>query len=487
MLKKSFWMALLLCLSISPVRAQTVEQTLFGDIEKALDQARAQYTNLYAPRNYDRAVAEYRGAAEDFKANKNLNVVRERVKRADGYLKTAAQNVVISRSLFAGVMAARQDALQANAPEFAKEAYEAASRRFTEAATSVEDGNIEVAKRRGAEAEEMFKKAELSAIQASIVGNVRKLLEYAANLKADNYAPRTAASARSLLAEAERQITSNRYDRNVAREKAEQAEYQAQIAIYLARLLPTLDADAKKREDFILAVQDSIGRVSEEIGFPVRFDQGFEAALSTLRLAARNLRQESQGLSRNLAAKARESADRAAEIDRLRRELAVLKGQKEELAVKEAAQAQALADKEAFERKIKGIEGLFFEDEGTVTRQGDNLIMSLHGLTFKSGSAQLSPQNILLLAKVQTAIRDFPDAPVEVGGHTDSAGNDDYNQVLSERRAQAVREFLLKSLNLPEGQITAVGYGETKPVGKNETEEGRAQNRRIDIVMTLKP
>lgn len=486
MLKKSSWMALLLCLSVSPVRAQTVEQTLFGDIEKALEQARAQYTNLYSPRTYDRAMAEYKGAVEDFKANKNLNVVRERAKRADGYLKTAAQNLVISRSLFAGVMAARQDALKANAPEFAKEAYEAASRRFTEAATSVEDGNVEAAKRRGAEAEEMFKKAELSAIQVSIVGNVRKLLDYAGNLKADNYAPRTAASARSLLTEAEKQIASNRYDRNVAREKAEQAEYQAQIAIYLSKLFPALDADAKKREDFILAVQDSIGRVSEEIGFPVRFDQGFEAALSTLRLAARNLQQENKSLSQNLAVRTKESAGRAAEIDRLKQELAALKGQKEELATREAAQAQALAAKEAFEQKIREVEALFSEEEGTVIRQGDRLILRLHGMTFKSGSAEISPQNFLLLARVQKAIRDFPDAPVEVGGHTDSAGNDDYNQVLSERRAQAVRDHLLKSMNLPEGQITAVGYGETKPVANNATEEGRAKNRRIDIVMTLK-
>ncbi|OGG46018.1 MAG: hypothetical protein A3F84_26025 [Candidatus Handelsmanbacteria bacterium RIFCSPLOWO2_12_FULL_64_10] len=486
MLKKWFLMAALSLLSPSLIRAQTVEQTLFGDIEKALEQARAQYANLYSPRNYDRATAEYKGAVEDFKANRNLNIVRERVKRADGYLKAAAQNVVISRSLFAGVMAARQDALKANAPEFAKEAYEAASRRFTEAASSVEGGDVEAAKRRGAEAEEMFKKAELTAIQASIVGNVRKLLEYAGNLKADSYAPRTVASARSLLTEAEKQITSNRYDRNVAREKAEQAEYQAQIAIHLSRLFPTLDADAKKREDFILALQDSIGRVSEEIGFPVRFDQGFDAALSTLRLAARNLRQEGQSLSQNLAARTKESASRAAEIDRLRRELAVLKGQKEELAAREAAQAQALAAREAFEQKIRGIEGLFSADEGTVIRQGDNLIVRLHGLTFKSGSAQLTPQNFLMLAKVQSAIREFPDAAVEVGGHTDSAGNDDYNQVLSERRAQAVRDHLLKSLNLPEGQITAVGYGETKPVANNATEEGRARNRRIDIVMTLK-
>ncbi len=487
MLKKISLMTLPLILFASILHAQTVEQTLFGDIEAALGQARAQNVNLYAPRDFDRATAEYREATEDFKANKNLNAVRDRVKRADGYLKTAQQNAVIARSLFEGLMTARQDALQANAPEFAGPEYEAAVGRFREAAGSVEDGNVEDAKKHGAEAEGLFRKAELSAIQASVVGNVRKLLEYAANLKADSYVPRTAAAARSLLTESENHLTSNRYDRTVAREKAEQAEVQAQIAISLSRLFAAMEVDPKKREEFVLSLQDSLGRVSEEIGVPVRFDQGFEPALTTLRLSARNLRQEDQNLARSLAAKTRESAERAAEIDRLKQELAATKGEKEALAVREAAQAQALAAREAFEQKIKGIEELFSLDEGTVVRQGDRLIMRLHGLTFKFGSAQLSPQNLLLLAKAQKAMREFPDAAIEVGGHTDSAGNGDYNQVLSERRAQAVRDQLIQALNLPDGQITAVGYGSTRPVSPDDTEEGRAKNRRIDIVMTLKP
>lgn len=476
-----------LILALPVARAQTVEQTLFGDIEKALEQARSQNANLYSPRGFDRAMAEYKGAVDDLKARKNLNDIRERVKRSDAYLKTALQNVDISRSLFEAVMAARQDALQANAPEFAGTDYEAAVGRFREAAISVEDGSVDSAKKRGVEAEGLFRKAELLAIQTSIVGNVRKLLEYATNLKADGFVPRTAGAARSMLADAEKRLTSNRYDRNIAREKAEQAETQAQIAIYLSRLFAAMEQDPRKREEFILSVQDSLGRISEEIGVPVRFDQGFETALTTLRQAARSLRQEDLGFARNLAAKTRESSERAAEIDRLKGELAALKGETEALAAREAAQARALAAREAFEQKIRQVETLFSPSEGTVVRQGDNLIMHLHGLAFKLGSSQLSPQNLLLLAKAQQALREFPEAAIEVGGHTDTAGNPDYNQVLSERRAQAVRQQLILSMNLPEAQITAVGYGPARPVSPNDTEEGRSKNRRIDIVMTLKP
>ncbi len=70
-----------------------------------------------------------------------------------------------------------------------------------------------------------------------------------------------------------------------------------------------------------------------------------------------------------------------------------------------------------------------------------------------------------------------------VEGHTDSVGNDTMNLALSERRANSVRDYLLASTILPGSQVRALGYGETRPVANNETAEGRAMNRRIDVVI----
>jgi len=107
-------------------------------------------------------------------------------------------------------------------------------------------------------------------------------------------------------------------------------------------------------------------------------------------------------------------------------------------------------------------------------------------LTFPSGQAVIQPEYFSLLTKVQEAIKLFPDRHLLIEGHTDSRGNPQTNKRLSEERAQAVREYLIANMNKEREQITAIGYGSAKPVSSNETPEGRALNRRIDIVIGMR-
>ena len=77
-------------------------------------------------------------------------------------------------------------------------------------------------------------------------------------------------------------------------------------------------------------------------------------------------------------------------------------------------------------------------------------------------------------------LNDIPTLVIEIGGHTDALGSDEYNRSLSDDRANAVRTYLLEH-GIAEERVTAVGYGESVPVDTNETEEGRAQNRRVEF------
>ena len=72
---------------------------------------------------------------------------------------------------------------------------------------------------------------------------------------------------------------------------------------------------------------------------------------------------------------------------------------------------------------------------------------------------------------------------IEIGGHTDSWGEDDYNLNLSQRRAQAVLDYLQGKFSIPRQQFSAKGYGESKPVAGNDTPEGRAKNRRVEFTV----
>jgi OmpA-OmpF porin, OOP family len=80
-------------------------------------------------------------------------------------------------------------------------------------------------------------------------------------------------------------------------------------------------------------------------------------------------------------------------------------------------------------------------------------------------------------------IKKYPDARVKLEGHTDSKGSEDYNQRLSVRRAKAVEQYIVKEGGTKESKITSAGYGELKPVDTNNTDEGRAKNRRVEVLI----
>jgi outer membrane protein OmpA-like peptidoglycan-associated protein len=128
---------------------------------------------------------------------------------------------------------------------------------------------------------------------------------------------------------------------------------------------------------------------------------------------------------------------------------------------------------------------MFDASEATLLRKGDDLILRLIGLTFPSGKTTIQPEYFSLLAKVQRAIRKMPAAGLTVEGHTDAVGDDRYNESLSYERALAVKSYIVANMGLDDSRITALGYGETRPIASNENKDGRAQNRRIDIVMSI--
>ena len=102
---------------------------------------------------------------------------------------------------------------------------------------------------------------------------------------------------------------------------------------------------------------------------------------------------------------------------------------------------------------------------------------------FAFNSAEINDLSFRELRRAMTFMRDNPQTKAVVEGHTDSVGSAAFNQTLSERRAAAVKDVLVKS-DIDANRLTTVGYGLTKPVASNDTEEGRAKNRRVSIVVT---
>ena len=107
--------------------------------------------------------------------------------------------------------------------------------------------------------------------------------------------------------------------------------------------------------------------------------------------------------------------------------------------------------------------------------------VELHGVYFSSGSAVLLEESEPMLKQVAALVKASPEAGLTIEGHTDNIGSADYNQKLSEARANAVRQALVSRYGIPAGRLSAKGFGLTRPVDSNATVEGRAHNRRVEL------
>ena len=120
--------------------------------------------------------------------------------------------------------------------------------------------------------------------------------------------------------------------------------------------------------------------------------------------------------------------------------------------------------------------------DGTVCQQLFSELLAKGKIRFESKRADIDPDSAGVLDHlIETALR-CPTTNIEVAGHTDADGEDSFNQALSQKRAQAVIDYLVKA-GLPADRFTAVGYGSTQPVAGNDTDDGKAQNRRIEFLV----
>jgi outer membrane protein OmpA-like peptidoglycan-associated protein len=100
---------------------------------------------------------------------------------------------------------------------------------------------------------------------------------------------------------------------------------------------------------------------------------------------------------------------------------------------------------------------------------------------FDTNKSNISPTAAKALDRNAWILKDNPNVKVEIGGHTDGVGKDPANQTLSEKRALSAKKYIQDKYNIPESRLVTKGYGNTKPVADNKTEEGRSKNRRVEF------
>jgi outer membrane protein OmpA-like peptidoglycan-associated protein len=145
----------------------------------------------------------------------------------------------------------------------------------------------------------------------------------------------------------------------------------------------------------------------------------------------------------------------------------------------EEERRKALERQENARKRFQALQSNFIK----VRKDARGIILSMSDILFDINKATLTSELKTNLAKIAGILFVYKQAHVIVEGHTDNTGSADYNQKLSEKRAQNVMSFLIEQGVLEE-RLTSVGYGLTKPVADNSTEEGRQKNRRVDLVIS---
>ncbi|MBC8180798.1 OmpA family protein [candidate division KSB1 bacterium] len=451
-----------------------IKTRIFNEVDILFTQAEAVQAKLLSPGKYEKAVEKHEKALKDFNRGKS---VTDKIPGITELLKTAIENAKVAQVTFSHLLKARDEAIEANSIEFSKDTFEEAEELFKDATKTLEKGTLNKAKERGLKSEKLFREAELNAIKVSIIGNVKKQLMQAEKKKVHKYAPETIKRSQALLTEAESILTSNRSAKTEAKEKAELAEYEVKHAEYLAGKIKDLREDDLNWEKLILSNEEHFAKILTQLGFTPRFDEGFSGPIESSVNAILSLKKENQEL--------------VEEITKLDRQIEKLNDEKEEMNIKlsnlkekEAGLRTKLSLEEKRKEKFRKIESLFNKNEAKVFREGELLKIRLLGLNFASGKDVIDPSYFSLLTKLQRAIRIFPDYHITMEGHTDNKGDDRMNQSLSLRRARAVSSYLMANMGLTDSQISAIGYGESRPIASNESEQGRTQNRRIDVVLS---
>jgi len=258
-------------------------------------------------------------------------------------------------------------------------------------------------------------------------------------------------------------------------------------AKYLTENIKIMRKDYGSHEELVLKSKDFNRRMATVLGL----ETGSNALLSTV--SNRELLSAVEQLKQDIAAQQLAHQQQIEDLKALHQvELqSRLTAQTDEL--RQAQQSQLADMKEAFRAKLERetyekkrqekLLALFNKGEADILINLDgSLLVRLVSLQFESSKSKIDPQYFEMLSRLKAALDLYGERNVRIEGHTDDQGEVKPNQVLSLKRAEAVREYLIAA-SVDGARLKALGYGEVRPIASNAFPQGRAMNRRIDIVI----
>lgn len=387
--------------------------------------AQDRQVNVLSPNAFEEAEAGLKAAQYNQKNGKDAKMILHSVAVGRAHLKRANQFADVSRTNLESVVSARTAAMKAGAPASLTDDFNDADDALRSVTSDIENSDLGGIAEKSTKLQKQYLNLELRAIKHANLASARSTIDTAINEGAKDYAKQSLAIAQKTVSDADAYITANRHETNAVEARSAEATAKADHLLKITRA-----AKAGKN-------------ISPE-----------QNALNLEREQNKALDSEQQLSTAN-----EEARDTAIETSDLKSDA-------------------------AFNRSFEAARREFATSEAEVYRQGNTLVARLKSLEFPANQAVIQASNFAVLAKVGKVIKGFNNPSVTVVGHTDSIGGKDANTKLSKQRAQAVSDYLVSTDAVVKERINVAGYGFERPLASNKTAKGRAQNRRVDIIIT---
>ena len=427
--------------------AGTDPQPKITETEARINGDRAKQFDLLSPDHFKDAQNALNDARKKSEKGEPSNRILEDIGQSMAHLQIVEDNGQKNAAALATVLTARTAAKSAGAATVVTEEFNSTDKQLRKFGNEIEDGEFHPDSAQISKLEGRYTDLELSALKTTHLGEARALIEKAENDGAKNDAPESYRNAQVQFDSASRTIEANRHNPETFRPSVQKSVKSAQK---LDQVLKTMK-DAKTSETAAVQIYDQREQLAAT-----------QASFAASQASLQNAEQVADAKSKQ--AQAQEQNDH--------QNIQALQGQN-----------QQYADKEALNQKIEKIKAEFEPSEADVLRDGNKIIIRLKSMKFSSARFDLTSSSLDTLQKVKAMITAVNINRVIVEGHTDSVGTEQKNMELSQKRAEAIKKYFVSEKTLPENQVEAKGFGYEKPLTTNKTKEGRATNRRVDVVI----
>ncbi len=481
-------------LKVDPVAISDNPSSKIFQLEETLAEGRTQQINVLSPTWYAKADNYLDKARYGLANNASVSGILQNVAYGYASFDKAKEYAAIAQSAIAEAIKARELANAAGAASLGDD-YQKLEYDFVNLTTDIENNNLARAEKNEAKVAKGFADLELRAIKENTLGEVRDLLSTNIDNGAKTAAPKTLKETQAALADADQFITQQRYEREEMQKKAKAALFQAQR---LSQIMATIKSmKTMPAEDIALSHENQLEQITKKLGAPDLRNKPTETQLQSILGSIASVQDDNQYFKEKQKQDKlefeKQLAEKQEQIDKQKQLIATLEGQskkdqreREQVERLEQETKARLEAERHFQQLFSEVQGMFSQDQAEVYKQGENLVIRLKTIRFPVGKDFIMPDDYPLLGQVRKAIRTFGEPEVIIEGHTDNTGSAAINAQLSQNRAEAVRQYFIANGTLEAQKLVAIGYGSERPLATNDTEEGRAINRRIDVIIKAK-